>query len=241
MQEACNHSSNLNDCDFVRLITAVEKCILHVIGDRGSNAKLSPSINSNSSYHDIKMSRSFTATTKIQRDSFVENHQKSEPELSDTEKRKSICLTRTSISSINSKKINSMKSPSQRFNEQCQLTDSKREINLLQKRYIGKILDQERTHKVIPVTEVNFRWQLGLLIGEGQYGKVYSCVNLETGESMAMKEIPFRSNDINAIKVLADEINNVQGIVHENLVRFYGAELHRVNKLVLVSEIFQFL
>jgi hypothetical protein len=238
MQEACNHSSNLKDEDFARLIAAVEKCILHVIGDRGtSSSKMSPSITSNSSYHDIKMSRSFTLTNKMHKDSLIDHYRKSEPELSDSEKRISISLSRHSLGSLHSKKLNVSKPPSQRFSEQCQLTDIEREKNLLQKRYIGKILDQEKTQKVIPVTEVNFRWQLGLLIGEGQYGKVYSCVNLETGESMAMKEIPFKSNDINAIKELADEINNVQGIVHENLVKFYGAELHRVSIIIFKNTV----
>ncbi len=237
MQEACNHSSNLKDGDFVRFISAVEKCILHVIGDRGASNKMSPSINSKSSYHDIKMSRSFTTNSKLHKDSALD-HRKSESELSDSEKRKSACLSKHSMGSTFLKKPLATKPPSQRFSEQCLLTDIAREKSLLQKRYIGKILDQEKAQKVIPVTEVNFRWQLGLLIGEGQYGKVYSCVNLETGDSLAMKEIPFRSNDINAIKELADEINNVQGIIHENLVKFYGAELHRVsiifnNKLYL--------
>jgi hypothetical protein len=48
-----------------------------------------------------------------------------------------------------------------------------------------------------------------------------------------MKEIPFKSNDINTIKEIADEINNIQGITHENLVKFYGCELHRVKQIDL--------
>ena len=50
---------------------------------------------------------------------------------------------------------------------------------------------------------------------------------------MAMKQIPYKSNDLDAIKAIADEINNIQGIIHENLVKFYGAELHRVNCLLI--------
>jgi mitogen-activated protein kinase kinase kinase 4 len=96
-------------------------------------------------------------------------------------------------------------------------------------------LNQNRPQYVINVTEVKFRWQLGLLIGEGQYGKVYSCVNLDTGEPMAMKEIPFKSNDIETIKGIADEIINVQDLNHENLVKFYGAELHRKEILIFME------
>lgn len=67
------------------------------------------------------------------------------------------------------------------------------------------------------------------ILGEGQFGKVYSCVNLDTGEPMALKKIQFRSNDVVHVKSIADEINNMQGIQHENLVKIYGAELHRVS------------
>lgn len=30
---------------------------------------------------------------------------------------------------------------------------------------------------------------LCLITGEGQYGKVYTCINVDTGELMAMKEV----------------------------------------------------
>ena len=73
-----------------------------------------------------------------------------------------------------------------------------------------------------------------MIKGEGQYGTVYSCVNLDTGEPMAMKEIPFKSNDVQTIQAIADEINNLQGTTHENLVKFYGAELHRVSKIFIL-------
>lgn len=45
---------------------------------------------------------------------------------------------------------------------------------------------------------------------------------------MALKKIQFRSNDVVHVKMIADEINNMQGIQHDNLVKIYGAELHRV-------------
>jgi len=36
---------------------------------------------------------------------------------------------------------------------------------------------------------VPFKWQRGNKIGEGQFGKVYACVNLDTGELMAVKQV----------------------------------------------------
>lgn len=37
-----------------------------------------------------------------------------------------------------------------------------------------------------------YDWKSGLLVllaGEGQYGKVYTCISVDTGELMAMKEV----------------------------------------------------
>lgn len=34
--------------------------------------------------------------------------------------------------------------------------------------------------------------RLSLFTGEGQYGKVYTCINVDTGELMAMKEVGAR-------------------------------------------------
>jgi len=121
--------------------------------------------------------------------------------------------------------------PRQRFLQACEKLDTDMENVLLKTKCIGKIQPVNRVSQVITSTEVSFRWQLGLLIGEGQYGKVYSCVNLENGEPMAMKSIPFKMNQIQTIQDIANEINNLQSISHENLVKFYGAELNRVSLL----------
>ena len=121
--------------------------------------------------------------------------------------------------------------PRQRFLQACENQDRDMENVLLKTKSIAKIQPVNRVSQVITSTEVSFRWQLGLLIGEGQYGKVYSCVNLENGEPMAMKSIPFKMNQIQTIQDIANEINNLQSISHENLVKFYGAELNRVSLL----------
>ncbi|XP_062576562.1 mitogen-activated protein kinase kinase kinase 4-like, partial [Saccostrea cucullata] len=87
----------------------------------------------------------------------------------------------------------------------------------------------------ISVRRVNFRWQRGLKIGEGQFGKVYSAVNMDNGELMAMKEMKFQANDHQALKELADEIILFEGIQHPNLVKYYGVEVHRDEMLVFME------
>lgn len=64
--------------------------------------------------------------------------------------------------------------------------------------------------------------------GQGRFGKVYTAVNNETGELLAMKEITLQPNDHKMIKRVAEEIKTFEGIKHEHLVRYFGVEIHRV-------------
>jgi Serine/threonine protein kinase len=73
-----------------------------------------------------------------------------------------------------------------------------------------------------------------LYIGQGRFGKVYTAVNNETGELMAMKEIQLQPNDHRTIRRVAEELRIFEGIQHSNLVRYYGVEIHRVSSHILL-------
>lgn len=75
---------------------------------------------------------------------------------------------------------------------------------------------------------VTFSWQRGIKIGQGRFGKVYTAVNNNTGEMMAVKEIAVQYNDLNTIKRVAEELKILEGISHKNLIKYYGIEIHRV-------------
>lgn len=45
---------------------------------------------------------------------------------------------------------------------------------------------------------------------------------------MAMKQIKFQQQDHQAMQALVDEVTNFEGIQHDNLVRYFGVEVHRV-------------
>lgn len=64
--------------------------------------------------------------------------------------------------------------------------------------------------------------------GAGRFGKVYTAVNNNTGELMAMKVLPLQPNDHRSIRRVADELRIFEGISHPNLVRIYGVEIHNV-------------
>lgn len=120
-----------------------------------------------------------------------------------------------------------------RFELECARIDLQRRSVLFDKRYIGKVLESERSDYIIQPSEVSFRWQAGIQIGKGRFGIVYSCVNLDTGAMMALKIIYLhkimKKKESEKVDAIADEINNVLKIEHPNLVKMIGAELNRVS------------
>lgn len=64
--------------------------------------------------------------------------------------------------------------------------------------------------------------------GEGNFGKVYTAVNVDAGELIAMKEIRFAPNDHQTMKEVSEEIKMFEGLKHPSLVKYYGVEVHRV-------------
>jgi len=122
--------------------------------------------------------------------------------------------------------------------------DHRLEEKLRSQELIGHIRHDyniERIEYVRP-RPVHFSWQRGIKIGQGRFGKVYTAVNNETGELMAMKEIQLQPFDHNAIRNVAVELRIFEGITHENLVRYYGVEIHRVMiyKIYQLKELFSF-
>jgi serine/threonine protein kinase len=85
----------------------------------------------------------------------------------------------------------------------------------------------------LKLKSVNFSWQKGVKVGQGRFGKVYTAVNLKTGEMLAMKELPLTpSKDPEnkmAVTRLLSEIRLFENISHPNLVRYYGVEILRVS------------
>uniref|UniRef100_A0A8D8PRX7 Mitogen-activated protein kinase kinase kinase 4 n=4 Tax=Cacopsylla melanoneura TaxID=428564 RepID=A0A8D8PRX7_9HEMI len=83
---------------------------------------------------------------------------------------------------------------------------------------------------------INFSWQRGFKIGQGRFGKVYTAVNNETGELVAMKEIQLqKQNNGRFIQDMLVELRILEGITHSNLVKYYGVEFHREELLLFME------
>uniref|UniRef100_A0A1A9W5W3 Mitogen-activated protein kinase kinase kinase 4 n=1 Tax=Glossina brevipalpis TaxID=37001 RepID=A0A1A9W5W3_9MUSC len=112
-----------------------------------------------------------------------------------------------------------------------ELDEKLRERNL-----IGQVKALNSSDKVqIRARSVHFRWHRGIKIGQGRFGKVYTAVNNNTGELMAMKELAIHPGETRVLKNVAEELKILEGITHENLVRYYGIEVHREELLIFME------
>ncbi|XP_023342644.1 mitogen-activated protein kinase kinase kinase 4 isoform X2 [Eurytemora carolleeae] len=125
----------------------------------------------------------------------------------------------------------------ERVKKSIECFESEREEQKHQQQAIGRVLDQtmpeDRIH--IKARLVKFSWQRGVKIGQGHFGKVYTAINNETGDIMAMKEIPLQPNDHKTLKSVADELRIFESIHHPNLVNHFGVEIHREEMLIFME------
>lgn len=119
--------------------------------------------------------------------------------------------------------------------EAIETLESELDARLRKMELIGKVLENKESKPHIRRRNVTFSWQRGIKIGQGRFGKVYTAVNNSTGEMMAVKEIPLQHNDNATIKRVMEEMKILEGIVHQNVVRYYGVEVHKEEMLFFME------
>ncbi|XP_071337008.1 mitogen-activated protein kinase kinase kinase 4 isoform X2 [Trachinotus anak] len=137
-----------------------------------------------------------------------------------------------------SKDTAARQSPMEAVRRSIRKFEDKHYAMMKQRNIIGQVCHTPKSYDNVMhvgLRKVTFKWQRGNKIGEGQYGKVYTCINVDTGELMAMKEIRFQPNDHKTIKETADELKIFEGIKHPNLVRYFGVELHREEMYIFME------
>jgi len=115
--------------------------------------------------------------------------------------------------------------------------ENEREETRREQQVIGQVLDktqpEDRIH--IKARLVRFSWQRGVKIGQGTFGKVYTAINNETGDIMAMKEIPLQPNDHKTLRSVAEELRIFESIHHPNIINHFGVEIHREEMLIFME------
>ncbi|CCF59029.1 hypothetical protein KAFR_0F04340 [Kazachstania africana CBS 2517] len=102
-------------------------------------------------------------------------------------------------------------------------------------RQIGKVLDDaDIDNKYLlslasSLSNVTIRWKKRNFVGGGTFGTVFSAINLDNGEILAVKEI--KIPDSNAMKkvfpLIKEEMTVLEMLNHPNVVQYYGVEVHR--------------
>ncbi|XP_049820436.1 mitogen-activated protein kinase kinase kinase 4 isoform X2 [Aethina tumida] len=232
----------LSDTEFEELKRSMDECISHVIGTTAPSSAASSSDilgSPRTSLEHIRVrsrgsSPSPRPTYKSQRSAGRKTStEQSSPLIDQTDG-----FHRRDDSGCNSPsvKIKLPLTPMERCREAVENLETEMDSRLRKQELIGKVLDCNTENKShIRRRYVNFSWQRGIKIGQGRFGKVYTAVNINTGEMMAVKEIPLQHNDMVTIKRVAEEIKNLEGIHHKNLVRYYGVEVHKDEMLLFME------
>ena len=77
-------------------------------------------------------------------------------------------------------------------------------------------------------------WIRGDLLGRGAFGCVYSCLDEDTGQILAVKEIPFTPSDAKEVAALRSEIELMRNWDHRNIVRYRGADVDDQGKVFYI-------
>ena len=71
--------------------------------------------------------------------------------------------------------------------------------------------------------------------GDGRFGKMYECHNVETGERMVVKEISIQERDRYRVqKAILDRSDPLKKLDHPNILKFFGVECHEVSRICVV-------
>jgi hypothetical protein len=97
--------------------------------------------------------------------------------------------------------------------------DSRRQVDVLANRL--KQLNPNKSPKAPK------QWRKGRLLGQGAFGQVYLCMDLETGMEMAVKQVQLtgsNSETSKEVKALQCEISLLKNLSHAHIVQYYGSQ-----------------
>ncbi|XP_045496385.1 uncharacterized protein LOC123694837 [Colias croceus] len=124
---------------------------------------------------------------------------------------------------------------SKRVTQAIRELDEQRDATLRAAGSVGRVLGTAAPSYEPKLRQLTFKWQRGLKIGAGTFGKVYTVVNTENGQVLAMKELSIGAGDRRALQRAANELRVLEGVAHPHLVRYYGCELHREEMLLFME------
>ncbi|KAM0725576.1 Mitogen-activated protein kinase kinase kinase 4 [Formica fusca] len=232
-----HNTKHLTDQEFEELKTCMDRCISHVVGTvsvAGSTPE-TESLRRLSRSRASSPSHGRTRTTSINLSQKPREALKSPELLINAKKCSSSSMVDGNLAVI----VNIPEQGTHRHERViCAIRKMESELDerLRNRELIGQVTDRKGVDRVhIKVRRVTFTWQRGIKIGQGRFGKVYTVVNNQTGELLAMKEVQLQPGDHRAIRRVAEELQIFEGIQHQHLVRYYGLEIHREEMLIFME------
>ncbi|XP_077286327.1 mitogen-activated protein kinase kinase kinase 4 isoform X2 [Arctopsyche grandis] len=212
------HTKHLSDVEFEKFKCMMDACISHVIGSCSISASSGSTV--------------YTPGSQRPRVSFNSSHnpfsnktfQSVSPSTPPIENSPNLQNCVEDNADRQSRKISVLKE-----------LDCKRDANLRRAGAIGNVKHSIESRDHFRPRPVTFKWQRGIKIGQGRFGKVYTVVNIQSGQLLAMKEIGLGIGDRRAIDRAANELQILEDVVHPNLVRYYGVEIYREEMLIFME------
>ncbi|PKU33925.1 mitogen-activated protein kinase kinase kinase 3 isoform x2 [Limosa lapponica baueri] len=123
-------------------------------------------------------------------------------------------------------------------NEQCvkrenQIYDKAGKGGTYPRRY--NVSMQHKDYNDAPSAPIN--WRRGKLLGQGAFGRVYLCYDVDTGRELAAKQVQFdpespeTSKEVSALEC---EIQLLKNLQHERIVQYYGCLRDRAEKTLTI-------
>lgn len=225
-------TSHLSDKEFDELKNQMDDCISHVVG-KPEKIKKSPRTRKTTLARPGMQSPNFSnkvymSQLSVRSEGTTSGYSSSIPSSPDVN-----CSPATSGNSINFsiEKSSHTNKLDNNHSSSIKRLESSIDNSLRTKGLIGRIKEDYVVKKVpLKAKSLNFSWHRGIKIGQGRFGKVYTAVNNATGELIAMKEIPIQPGETEAINRVVEEMKIFEGLTHNNLVKYYGIEIHRVSE-----------
>ena len=113
-------------------------------------------------------------------------------------------------------------------------SERKEELRVEQSAPVSGVAGAQQTQRI---DVAQFRWQKGALIGQGSYGQVFECLNLDTGETHVVKEVRLVGDFTQIqreISSLKREILTLKALSHPHIVRYIHADVTPDQKTVQI-------
>ncbi|OAD46904.1 Mitogen-activated protein kinase kinase kinase 4, partial [Eufriesea mexicana] len=230
------YTKHLTDEEFKELKTCMDRCISHVIGSANTVTKVETENLKRLSHSRASSpchTRSRTASLSLSQK--PRDILKSPDIPSSSKKAVSMNVVDRNVGTL----VNTSDrviSRQERINQAISRVECNIDDRLRSHELIGQVTDRKAVDRVrIKARRVTFTWQRGIKIGQGRFGKVYTIVNNQTGELLAMKEVQLQPGDNRAIRRVVEELQIFEGIQQKHLVQYYGLEIHREEMLIFME------